>query len=121
MAKVLLVDDVMGIRKSVAQILRTAGHEVTEAENGAVALQRMKDDSYAVVLTDILMPEKDGSEVIAWIKTLGRQPKIIAMSGGGGQATAEQALTMARNMADAVLQKPFARQDLLKTIDQLVA
>lgn len=120
MAKILLVDDVAGIRRSVAHILKLAGHEVVEAENGRVAIQKLKDDNYNLVLTDILMPEQDGSEVISFLCTLSKRPRIIAMSGGGGQATADQALTLARNLADGVLMKPFGRAQLAEALDRVL-
>lgn len=119
--KVLLVDDMGGIRRSVAHLLKQAGLEVTEAENGKQALDHLKSSKFSLVITDILMPEVDGGAVITWLNDQPSRPKIIAMSGGGSQSTADQALTEARNMADAVLLKPFARQDLMELVNRYVA
>ena len=116
--KVLLVDDMGGIRRSVAHLLRQVGCEVVEAENGRQALDQLKSGQFDLVITDILMPEVDGGEVINWLTRQGNRPKIIAMSGGGSQSTADQALAEARDKADAVLLKPFARQDLMGLVDR---
>jgi len=110
-----------GIRRSVAHLLKQAGLEVTEAENGKQALDHLKNGKFSLVITDILMPEVDGGAVITWLNDQPSRPKIIAMSGGGSQSTADQALTEARNMADAVLLKPFARQDLMELVNRYVA
>ena len=120
-AKVLLVDDMNGVRRSVAHVLRSLGHEVTEAENGAVAIDLLRSGSYDLIVTDILMPEKDGCELIAFAKTLARRPRIIAMSGGGSQATADQAIDRARNTADGILLKPFNRNDIVQLVDRMLA
>jgi CheY-like chemotaxis protein len=115
------VDDMGGIRRSVAHLLRQGGYEVMEAENGRQALDLLKAGDYALVITDILMPEVDGGEVINWVTSQAGRPKIIAMSGGGSQSTADQALTQARDKADAVLLKPFGRADLMTLVGRYAA
>lgn len=119
--RVLLVDDMGGIRRSVAHLLKQAGFDVYEAENGAEALRQLKNGQYELVITDILMPEVDGSEVIQWLRSAHQPCKVIAMSGGGSQSTADQALEKARTMADAILMKPFARNELMSAVNRLVA
>jgi CheY-like chemotaxis protein len=119
--KVLLVDDMGGIRRSVAHLLRQSGFEVIEAENGRAALDLLKQHEFVLVLTDILMPEVDGGAVINWLTEQPGRPKVIAMSGGGAQSTADQALREARDKADAILMKPFARDDLMKLVQRYAA
>ena len=120
-AKVLLVDDMNGVRRSVAHVLRSLGHDVSEAENGAIAIEMLKSSTYDLIVTDILMPEKDGCELIEFAKTLPSHPRIIAMSGGGSQATADQAIDRARGRADGVLLKPFNRHDIIELVDRMLA
>ncbi len=119
--RVLLVDDMGGIRRSVAYLLRQEGYEVVEAEDGAQAIERLKEGSFDLVLTDILMPHVDGGEVINRLMAQPQRPKVIAMSGGGAQSTADQALREARDKADAILLKPFARADLMGLVNRYVA
>lgn len=116
--KILLVDDMGGVRRSVAHLLRQAGHEVTEAQDGIEALRLLGTTSYDLVITDILMPGKDGSEVINWLHGQIRHPRIIAMSGGGANSTAVQAIAVARDKADAILLKPFGRNELMGAVSR---
>lgn len=118
--RVLLVDDMNGVRRSVAHVLRALGHEVVEAENGAIAIQLIREQVFDLIVTDILMPEVDGCEVIAYAKHQSNRPRIIAMSGGGSHATADQAIDRARDGADAVLLKPFNRNDIVEMVGRLL-
>jgi len=120
MKRVLLVDDIPGIRRSVAYVLRAAGYDVQEVENGELAKQELRSGNYDLLLTDIIMPECDGGEVIEWLHGQPRRPAIIAMSGGGGYSTAEQTLNVAREKADALLLKPFMRQQLLDMVEKVI-
>jgi len=64
MARVLLIDDDPLVRNILRQILELDGHMVVDAANGAVAMQRWSEQPADLIVTDILMPEKDGLEVI---------------------------------------------------------
>lgn len=120
MARILVVDDVRGVRRSVVAILTRAGHEVSEADNGATGLAMIERDPFDIVVTDILMPEADGSELIAALRRRPGAPKVIAMSGGGSLVRTEDALVYARQAADAALEKPFDADDLLAVVDRLL-
>lgn len=120
MARVLVIDDVRGVRRSIASILKRAGHDVDEAENGAEGIRMASAARYDVVVTDILMPEADGSEVIAALRRLPARPKVVAVSGGGSLVRTEDALVYARHAADAALQKPFEADELLDLVGRLL-
>lgn len=110
-----------GVRRSIAHLLRQAGHEVIEAQDGDEAVRLLSAGTqYDLVITDILMPGKDGSEVIKWIHDHNQHPRIIAMSGGGAQSTATQAIAVARERADAILLKPFGRTELMGTVEKML-
>ena len=118
---ILVVDDELEVREVIRAILQHAGYHVTCAEHGGEALKAMAVKSFDVVLTDLLMPDKDGVETIRDIRKTQPGLKIIAMSGGGHVAK-ENYLKMAQVFgAHALLPKPFSREDLLKAIEIVLA
>ncbi len=121
MAKILLIDDMRGVRRAVASILKGAGHVVTEADNGNDGIRLANESRYDLVITDILMPEKDGTEVIMAIRSQSNPPPILAISGGGAQLPADLALMMAQTKADDTLAKPFENEQLLNAVNKLLA
>ena len=121
MAKVLLVDDDEEVRYALGKYLRRAGHEVVEAENGKRALALLAEAAFDVVITDIVMPDTDGIEVIMHITTANRTLPVIAISGGGRIGRAEY-LDLARHLgAKAVVPKPVDPDAVLALIDQVLA
>jgi CheY-like chemotaxis protein len=121
MAKILLIDDMTGVRKALAMLIKMGGHQVTEAEDGAIGIDTLKTQSFDLVITDIMMPNKDGLEVIAHIHSMPSRPRVLAISGGGASLPADQALLLAKTKADAVLSKPFDNALFLQTINTLLA
>jgi len=120
MAKILLIDDMKGVRRAVSAVLKRAGHTVTEADDGGVGLELLRSQRFDLVITDMLMPEHDGIEVLLFLEQLPDRPKVLAISGGGSQISADEAFTLARSKADATLPKPFDNADLIATIDRLL-
>ncbi len=122
MNTIVVIDDVIGVRKSIAGILSRAGYTVHEATSGAEGVDLARRVHPDLVITDILMPGQDGLETIAQIKSAcgAKQPKFLAVSGGGSLLPSEQALTYAAKAADDVLAKPFDRSDLLSKITELM-
>ena len=120
MATILLIEDMNGVRSSLTTVLKSAGHNVVEAEDGEVGLQKAGEQPFDLVITDIIMPKLDGSEVILALKERKPDLPVLAISGGGASVTAENALMVARNTAAEILPKPFSRSELLEAIDRLV-
>jgi CheY-like chemotaxis protein len=77
LADILVVDDEEPVRTSVAEILRSAGYSVLEAEDGQVALDLLQSGSVGLILLDIRMPRRSGIEVL---KALDAPPHVILMS-----------------------------------------
>jgi CheY-like chemotaxis protein len=121
MARILLIEDMSGVRRAVRAVLTNAGHDVVEATDGEEGLDRMNSAEFDLVITDILMPKTDGTEVIMEMDRMARRPPVVAMSGGGSQVPADMALLVSRTRADATLVKPFENKDLLATVDRLLA
>ena len=121
MANILLIEDMKGVRDSLEVILSMAGHQVELAANGAEGLEKISNNAYDLIITDILMPEVDGTEVIIHAKKLHPSTPVVAISAGGNSIPAEQALMFASQKADAVMEKPFSKDDLLAQVNELHA
>ena len=119
--RVLLVEDEHQVREALKLMLSQAGCEVITAQNGVEALDRFRDRPQDLVITDLIMPEKDGFETIQALKALAPQVKILAISGGMGQSGPASGLDTARRLgADRVLAKPFSFQQLTESLDGLL-
>jgi CheY-like chemotaxis protein len=120
MARILLIDDNVELLRSTAGVLRACKHDVVTAENGAEALRRTDLATFELLITDILMPEKEGFETIMTLRRRFPDLRIIAVS-GGGYIDARQYLESARMLgAHATLEKPFSGVDLMLAIDQVL-
>lgn len=120
MARLLLIDDDDEVRRTLVRMLETAGHEVHQAADGDSGIALCETVLPDLVITDILMPEKEGIETIMVLKRAHPGMKIVAIS-GGGRSGAMDFLDMARALgADEALQKPFRRAELLAIVDRLI-
>lgn len=114
---ILLVDDDDTNRAVFAEILRSEGYQVTLAADGRHAIQALRTQCFGVVITDIIMPNTDGLEVMIEIRKLNPRPSVIPMSGGGDYLSAAQLLSLSIKMgAIAPLVKPFTRDQLLEAV-----
>lgn len=121
MALILLVDDDAAIRGSLARILERAGYDVDTASNGHEAIAAMRRRQADLVITDILMPEKEGMETIIQMRKEYPRVPLIAMS-GGGIVDAAHYLDSASNLgADRTFQKPIDYRELLEAVDTLLS
>lgn len=121
MARIVLIDDDEDVRRTLVRMLEVAGHEVHEATDGDSGLELCTRVDPQLVITDILMPEKEGIETIMTLKRDHPALKIIAISGGGRSGGGMDFLDMARSLgADEVLQKPFRRAELLDLMNRLL-
>lgn len=114
---ILLIDDDDLFRKALRLTLERAGHVVVEAIDGNAGLRCYRSRPFDLVITDLIMPGKEGLETIRELRSMDAGVNIIAMS-GGGRIDARDYLTMAKAFgARRVLDKPFSEQDLLQAID----
>ena len=120
MADILVVDDMEGVRKAIGSMLKRGGHNVTPAADGIKAIRLLESQRFDLVVTDILMPEGDGTEVMTFLDKMPNRPRIVAMSGGGSLLSPDLALRLARAKADAVLTKPFENSELMATVGRLL-
>jgi len=122
MTTVLIIDDDADLRLLYKEILEQAGYEVMDAADGAAGISLYRTHRPDVVITDIVMPEKEGLETI---KELGQDfpgVKIIAVSGGFHNMDAAACLNMARLMgARRTLPKPVPKKVLIETVQAVLA
>ena len=114
---ILVVDDDAAIRSLFHKILARAGYHVMEAADGAQALAAVRKGGVDVVITDLIMPEKEGIETIVEIRKNHPQVKIAAVSGAFGGRYLETASLLG---ADATLAKPVSEETLLGTVRRLL-
>lgn len=120
MARILVIDDEERVRTIIRKILVGAGHEVVEAEDGAVGTQLFDGSHFDLVVTDLIMPEKEGIETILHLRAIDPDVRILVVSGGhafdkdGPLGDAEML------GADASLGKPFNVAQLTSTVDALL-
>ncbi|MBE9564767.1 MAG: response regulator [Proteobacteria bacterium] len=129
MGSILIIDDEEDIRDALQMVLESVGHEVKVASNGNEAVELQRGEPADLIITDIIMPGKDGVETIKEIRQEFPGIRIIAISGGGGVQPAEyvpEAITTTAYLAaakeagaDMVFTKPFERKDLIQAVDDL--
>ena len=120
MSTILVVDDDIQVLEVMSEMLRLEGHIVAVAENGQQAVDQIRDHRFDLVITDLIMPEKEGLETIADIRKHHRQMPIIAISGGGRIGPTDYLETARFIGANATLAKPFGRQELISTVSSLL-
>lgn len=114
MATILVIDDQDLIRGLLRSALEQEGHEVMEASNGRLGLALYRDKPADLVITDILMPEMNGLDMILELTRCFLNVKVIAMSGAeGGQQVLDTAKLLG---ARQTLHKPFSMEQMLKTV-----
>ena len=121
MSAILIVDDDTQVLDVLSEMLKLEGHDVDTALNGVTAVEAVRRKVFDLVITDLIMPEKEGLETISDIKKTHSDLPIIAIS-GGGRIGPQDYLETARHIgADATLAKPFARKERISTVDALLA
>jgi len=119
MARILVIDDEANIRSLYKRILEQAGHDVREAVDGSQGTTLYRQHGADLVITDILMPQKEGIETIMELRRDFPQVKIIAISGGGQTMSSSACLHLAKRLgAIKTLAKPFSRQELLTAVQE---
>jgi len=113
----LTIDDEELARFTLREILETAGHEVVEAPNGNAGCEFQKAHPCDPVITDMIMPEKEGLETIVELKKDFPDLKIIATSGGGRTRNLDFLQLAGELGADQIIVKPFSEDELMKGVN----
>jgi DNA-binding NtrC family response regulator len=118
---ILVVDDEADLRDLIQIRLEAAGHQVTLAVNGRKASDLLLRQNFDLVITDVLMPERDGIELISEVRVKYPKLRIVVMT-AGGQIPGGEYLLMARKLgAHVMLGKPFAGEQLLNAVAAAMA
>lgn len=120
MAVVLVIDDNAGLRAVVRLALESAGHTVLEASDGREGLAQLGPHAPDVMVTDILMPTKEGLETIREARAARPALAIVAMSGGGGLESLDLLRIALQFGADRVLEKPFRPAALREVVAEVL-
>lgn len=121
MPKILVIDDEPHIRELLQIVLEGAGFEVAVAKDGNEGIKLYRKIQPDLVITDLIMPGKEGIETIREIKAENPAAKIIAVS-GGGRVNANGYLQLALKLGAArSLSKPVSRENLLAAVNELLS
>ena len=115
---ILIIDDDDQIHDLLNKILKRAGYEVFAASDGSKGLQLFYERPVDLVITDMVMPEKMGIDVILELRQKFPKMRVIAISGGGAFG-AEIELDMAKTLDAYTIQKPFSAKDILEAVAKL--
>lgn len=120
MKRILVIDDDEGLRRMLQMSLEGAGYAVTSAQDGKEGLASLRKTPADLVITDLVMPNKEGLETILEIRKAQPHLKIIAIS-GGSRTSPKDNLSMAKNFGAAfVFSKPFSLVDMTKAVAHLL-
>jgi len=121
MPHILLIEDDAQFRTMIAMMLLHEGHQVATSNDGAEGLQYYFQNWPDLIISDILMPRKDGLAVITAIRENNPYTPIIAMSGGNKDSTKESCVSQAKLLgANCILIKPFQLAELRKAINDVL-
>lgn len=121
MIRILIVDDDFQMREMLGVILERKGYDVKTASDGRAAMQLQSKKPFDIVITDTIMPEKEGLEIISELRRGYPRVKIIAIS-NDGRYKPEGYLELASQIgADRVLVKPFGSWEILGAVRELAA
>jgi CheY-like chemotaxis protein len=118
LADILVIDDEPLVRRLIQQMLERDGHDVREAADGIAGLSAARARRPDLIVTDIMMPNKEGIETIRELRREAPALPILVISGDPGSALY---LEMAKLLgAHAALAKPFSADELLRAVDNLL-
>ena len=115
--KVLYAEDERQLSVAVTEILKMEGFEVTPVYDGQEALDALGNDYFDVVVLDIMMPKKDGIEVLEAMRSSGNYTAVLMLT---AKATVDDRITGLSSGADDYLAKPFAMKELIARLNSLI-
>jgi two-component system, chemotaxis family, chemotaxis protein CheY len=121
MAKILVIDDDIQFLQYMLQVLSSEKHLVETAKDGIEGLELLRQNKFDLLITDMIMPIIDGTQILMSDTLKELDIKIICMSGGGRYIDPKDTLLFALDFgADKTLNKPFTKIELLTTIGEVL-
>lgn len=120
MAQILIADDDAQIRLLLRRILEHAGHTIREASDGEEAARLARQNPPDLLITDLLMPNREGLETIMEFAAIAPRTKIIAISGGGCRNNLDFLSVAQKLGASRTVRKPFGPEDLLHAVGEVL-
>ena len=121
MARILLIDDDDGVRAVLSRVLTGAGHEVASHASGRAALAAPEAAACDLVLTDVLMPDMDGVEILRAFSKRASRPRLVVMTGGSAVLGMDFLAIAPALGADATIAKPIRAKDLVAAVAAALA
>lgn len=121
MKRILFVDDDREFRATQEEALKRANYEAVSVSNGKEALAMLEVADFDLLITDIIMPEMEGIELIREITKTRPALKVIAISGGGRGNPGDYLMIAQKLGVSEVLAKPYSREDLLSAVRNTLA
>jgi CheY-like chemotaxis protein len=119
--KILIVDDDPAVCATMEYILGRAGNEVRTSLSASEAFALAQQDQFDLLISDLVMPQEDGIDLIRKFKTVFPRMPIVAMSGGARLGTPDTLNSAQAAGADALLGKPFSPDSLRTTVEVVLA
>ncbi len=120
MNTILVMDDDEQVRNMLCETLKREGYQVLDAADGEEGMKLFRKKGADLIITDLIMPNKEGLETIIELRKEFRDVKIIAIS-GGGRVEPDEYLSLAESLgAHVTLAKPFEREELLGAVRKLL-
>lgn len=121
MSRVLIIEDDMNVRNTLVDLVRMGGYSTISPERSDDVPGAIGAGDYDLVITDVLMPDMDGLEVLKMVRATHPASPVLAISGGTRRTSPEMMLHMTEMLgADATLKKPFSKDELYAVIDRLL-
>jgi CheY-like chemotaxis protein len=120
LARILLIDDNPAVLRVLHNLFLAEGHSVEDAPDSATGVMKHHEHPFDLIITDIVMPEKEGISTIIELRHEYRDLKIIAMS-GGGEFEPYGYLDIARRVgADRTIAKPFSAKEIMEVVNDVL-
>jgi CheY-like chemotaxis protein len=119
--RILIIDDDPNILELYSRLLKKHGYDTVEAQNGKIGMKLYRENPTDLIITDVVMPEKEGIEVIRELRRDFPDAKIVAISGGGIATSGTMCLQIADRLgACRTFTKPISTAELLKAVQELL-
>lgn len=120
MSTILIIDDNEDFNLMLKSAMEIDGYDVETASNGKEAKALYQNKKYDVIITDIIMPDVDGYEVILDLRRMGMSDRTIAVSGGGRTAAEDYLVTAQHFDVAATFDKPVDLQVLTSKVQEII-